>query len=93
VRISLLRDVDNAHAWLTQHPAVISVKRLSLHGQLRPGHGEFPTLNVVIDGDSSTVSNLLTNMVTAGFPVLTYQMETDNLEYLFLQLTRENTDV
>lgn len=82
VRVSFLHGLDDAHAWLVAHPDVLEVEAAPAT------NGGLPMLVLTLRGEDETVAQLLQALVTQGFPVLNYSEEKDNLESLFLNLTR-----
>jgi ABC-2 type transport system ATP-binding protein len=90
VRVSFLADVENAQAWLAQQPAVQQVypavqdvtSRSTLSSQ-------YPELLIYVNGDEKAASELLHDMIGMHFPVLSFTIEQESLESLFLRLTGE----
>ncbi len=85
VHITFLGTADDAHAWLSTHPNVLSVELVN------NGNGEqksAPGLLITLPGNETAVVQLLAALVNAGFPVLSYVEEHDTLESMFLNLTQ-----
>jgi len=51
------------------------------------GNGE-GDLQVVFSGDDETLARLLSELVSAGFPVIAFREETGDLEDVFMRLTK-----
>ena len=83
-RITLLDRVDDAQAWLAQHPHILNVTLIPPNNGSEPR----PTLLVALEGQDEAVAALLAELVAAGFPVLSFVEERDTLESLFLDLTQ-----
>ncbi len=85
--------LDDAHAWLVDHPNVLSVEA-QLQGnhdtqqRMLPTQKVRNTLLVTLDGTQETIVCVLAELVEAGFPVLSYTEERETLESMFLNLTR-----
>ncbi len=77
--------IDDAQRWLSRHPSVLKVERAAL---TRNGDGSIPALAVTLQGGAEIVAGLLSELVGAGFPVLSYVEERETLESLFMNLTR-----
>jgi ABC-type multidrug transport system ATPase subunit len=82
--------LDDAHAWLVNHPRVMSVE---LQDPGNPNGSPTTqktrdTLWVTLDGTQEVMVHLLAELVEAGFPVLSYTEERETLESMFLNLTR-----
>ena len=89
VRVAFHGPADDAQAWLTRHPQVLSVEPVPTGNR----NGGPPALWVTLSagegaGGVDTVVRLLAELVTAGFAVLAYAEEQDTLESLFLSLTQ-----
>jgi ABC-2 type transport system ATP-binding protein len=93
VRVSFLADIDNAQAWLAQQPAVQQVYPAVQDVTSRSTPmSQYPELIVYVNGHEKTASNLLHDLIGMHFPVLSYAIEQESLESLFLRLTGEPTD-
>ena len=82
VRVAFLGAPDDAQVWLSRHPRVLDVE--AVEGR----NGGPPPLLVTLEGEESSVVELLAELVRAGFAVLSYVEEQDTLESLFLNLTQ-----
>jgi ABC-2 type transport system ATP-binding protein len=91
VRLLLLGDMDNAQAWLTQHPVVKHVYPADDDNAGSISEYKYPALILLVDGDENTVSELLAEMIGMKFPVYSLTVEQDSMERIFLQLTHTNT--
>jgi ABC-2 type transport system ATP-binding protein len=81
--------LDDAHAWLTNHPSVLSVEvQTPANNSHPPGQGAPTALLVTLDGTRETIVQLLAELIEAGFPVLSYTEERETLESMFLNLTQ-----
>jgi ABC-2 type transport system ATP-binding protein len=92
-RITLLGALDDAQAWLTQHPAVRNITpgtraNCGANGALENGDPRRPELVVTVEGDDEALAALLAELIGAGFPVLSFTEERETLENLFLDLTQ-----
>jgi len=74
------RALDAARTWLANRPEVVQVEP-------SPGNGE-PGLDVVFAGDDGALARLLSELVSAGFPVVAFREETGDLEDVFMRLTK-----
>jgi ABC-2 type transport system ATP-binding protein len=72
--------VEKACAWLEARSGVTQVKRTT------ENRGE--DLEVTFAGQDEGVAELLGDLVGAGFPVLSFQEETGDLEDVFMRLTQ-----
>ncbi|MCX7682961.1 MAG: ABC transporter ATP-binding protein [Anaerolineae bacterium] len=79
VRVQLTSQLEEAHAWLTTHPAVLQVELVSDNSST--------SLRAAVAGDDDSLVRLLRELVGAGFPVLAFSEETGKLEDVFLRLT------
>jgi ABC-2 type transport system ATP-binding protein len=76
----LSRVVDEARAWLVGQPNVMGVEPVT-------GNGE-GNLEVAFAGDDDALAQLLREMVSAGFPVLSFREQAGDLEDVFMRLTK-----
>ena len=90
IRLSLLGDMDNTQAWLAHQPVVKQVYPVNNNGSKTLSSETYPTLIILVDGDETTASELLVDLVAKHFPVFSYSVEQDNLERIFLQLTQDD---
>ena len=90
IRLSLLGDMDNIQAWLAHQPVVKQVYPVNNNGSKTLSSETYPTLIILVDGDETTASELLVDLVAKHFPVFSYSVEQDNLERIFLQLTQDD---
>jgi ABC-2 type transport system ATP-binding protein len=72
--------VEKAHAWLEARSGVTQVKRATDNGG-----GD---LEVTFAGEDEGVAQLLGDLVSAGFPVLSFREEMGDLEDVFMRLTQ-----
>ncbi len=80
VRVGLMGQVEEAQAWLAGRPDVARVESVA-------GNGE-GDLQVTFAGDDEALARLLSDMVSAGFPVVLFSEETGGLEDVFMRLTK-----
>jgi ABC-2 type transport system ATP-binding protein len=80
VRIGLMGRIEDAQAWLADRPDVVHVEPVTDNGE--------GNLRVAFAGDDKALSRLLSELVGAGFPVLNFREETDDLEDVFMRLTK-----
>lgn len=76
----LSRVVEEAQAWLAGRPDVVRVEPVTGNGE---GH-----LQVTFGGDDEALARLLSDLVSAGFPVTMFHEETGDLEDVFMRLTK-----
>ena len=79
VRVGFTGRIKEAHAWLAGRPDVARVEPVTDNGE-----GD---LQVTFAGDDEVLTRLLSELVSAGFPVLSFQEETGDLEDVFMRLT------
>ena len=88
VRVGLMRSqpgqVEQAQAWLAGWPDVAHVEPVAGNAAAT-AEGD---LLVTFSGDDETLARLLSEMVGAGFQVVTFREETGDLEDVFLRLTK-----
>ena len=88
VRIGLVRrqpgQVEQERAWLAGRPEVAHVEPAAGNDAATAG-GD---LLVTFSGDDEVLARLLSEMVGAGFQVVTFREETGDLEDVFLRLTK-----
>jgi len=86
-RVGLMRPqperVEQAQAWLAGRPDVAHVGPASNVVAMAEGD-----LLVTFSGEDEALARLLSDMVGAGFQVVTFREETGDLEDVFLQLTK-----
>jgi ABC-2 type transport system ATP-binding protein len=80
VRVGLMGQVEQAHAWLAGRPDVVHVEPVADNGE-----GD---LQVTFAGDDESLPRLLNELVSAGFPVTMFREETGDLEDVFMRLTK-----
>jgi len=80
VKVGLTGQVEEAQAWLAGQPDVARVEPVA-------GNGE-GDLQVTFAGDDDALARLLSELVGAGFPVLTFHEEAGDLEDVFMRLTK-----
>lgn len=77
VRINLLGKDQGVEDYLKQHPLVTNIKK-DINGFL-----------VQIKGDEEENHTLLKDLIHKDFPVSTFSLEQDNLENIFMKITKE----
>ncbi len=80
VKIGLMGRVEEAQAWLEGRPDVARVEAVA-------GNGD-GDLQITFAGDDESLARLLSELVGAGFSVLTFREETGDLEDVFMRLTK-----
>ncbi len=91
VRIVLLGSPDDARAWLTQQPKIPWITLAPPTNSGVASHLEDTgrsEMVVAVEGSDEDLAALLTELITAGFPVLSFTEERETLENLFLDLTQ-----
>jgi ABC-2 type transport system ATP-binding protein len=84
VRVRFLAGLDDAQAWLLEHPDVLSVERITQNASIPPEE----QLLVTLEGQEPKIVQLLADLVREGFEVRSYTEEEDTLESMFMNLTR-----
>lgn len=79
VKVGLTDRSEEARAWLENRPHVLSVEVLK---------NDDGTLQFAFAGDDEALTQLLRDLVAAGFPVLTFRQEAGDLEDVFMRLTK-----
>jgi ABC-2 type transport system ATP-binding protein len=82
LRLHILSDVDAAVVLLSRYPDVADVIHLNGHG------GDEGRLDVYLTADVHAAADLLTHLVQHGVRIAEFRQRTNELEELFLQLTR-----
>ncbi|HIP87095.1 MAG TPA: ABC transporter ATP-binding protein [Anaerolineales bacterium] len=80
VRIGLMDRVEEAQAWLAAHPDVLQVEPVEPNGE-----GD---LRVALRGEEEALPQLLGALMEAGFRVTMFREEKQDLEDIFLRLTK-----
>ncbi len=81
--------VERAKEWLERQPYVAHVEPARGNDESFAGPRERKgDLRVTFTGDDDTLARLLSDMVRAGFPVLTFYEEAEDLEDVFMVLTK-----
>ncbi|MFQ6101962.1 MAG: ATP-binding cassette domain-containing protein [Anaerolineae bacterium] len=80
VRVGLMGRTEEAQAWLADRPDVVDVEPVT-------GNGE-GNLQITFAGDNEALARLLSELVAAGFPVVTFREEVGDLEDVFMRLTK-----
>jgi ABC-2 type transport system ATP-binding protein len=80
VRIGLTGRTEDVLRWLNGRPDVLQAEPVT-------GNGE-GDLEVAFAGDDEALAQLLSAMVTAGFPVVRFHEETGDLEDVFMRMTK-----
>ena len=78
--ISTGRTVEEAQVWLAGRPRVSEVEPVAANGE-----GD---LQFTFAGDDQALAQLLSDVVRAGFPVVTFRERTGDLEDVFMRLTK-----
>ncbi len=82
VAVRLTGQLDAAQEWLQDHAHVLEVETAQENGE-GPSY-----LRVRFSGDDDALAALLREMVGAGFPVLDFHEEAEDLEDVFMRLTK-----
>ncbi len=80
VRVGLTKNVEEARDWLESRSDVVQVEPVV-------GNSE-EDLEITFSGDDEALARLLSHMVSAGFPVVTFREESGDLEDVFMRLTK-----
>jgi ABC-2 type transport system ATP-binding protein len=80
VRIGLTGRTEEVLRWLNGQPDVLQAEPVA-------GNGE-GDLEIAFAGDDEALVQLLSAMVTAGFPVVMFHEETGDLEDVFMRMTK-----
>ena len=80
VRVTLLERIEEARDWLAAHPDVMQVEPAAANHKA--------DLQLTFAGDDEALVDLLSEMVRAKFPVMQFQEEADDLEDVFMRLTK-----
>ncbi len=80
VRLTLVERLEEAQTWLAARPDVLDVELVSENGERH--------LLITMAGGDAPLSEFLSALVNAGFPVNGFQEADSNLEDVFMRLTK-----
>ncbi len=80
VRLTLVERLEDAQTWLAARPDVLDVELVTENGERY--------LLITMSGRDESLSEFLSELVNAGFPVVGFQEEDGDLEDVFMRLTK-----